>query len=186
MSSQFRISFTVNDPAATVKNKLNFAAASGSVPPIKSLTDLRNYIDQMISGVTSAKLYVATTAVAASVTGTFTGAPTNNDTSVINGVTFTAVTSNPGANQFALGSTAAQAAANFAAAINASTSAKIRGQISASSDSNGNITLTAIVPGTSGNLFTVTDSLANFTWAAGATAFSGGTEDAPFIISHGL
>lgn len=185
MSSQFRIAFTVNDPAATVKQKLNFDKSSGTVAPLKALTNLRNYIDQMIAGVTSSKMYVATTAVAASISGTFTGVPSDSETSVINGVTFTAKTSGAGANQWNIGADATANAAAMAAAINASTSAKIAGQITASSAA-GVITLTAIVPGTGGNLFTVTDSLSNFTWAGAATAFSGGTEDASIIISHGL
>lgn len=181
MASKFRLSITVNDPAATVKNKLDLQTGA----PVRNLGNLRNYIDQFISGVTSSSISIVTTAVSASLAGTFTGQPTNLDTAVINGVTFTAVTSGPTANQFALGASPTAAAANFAAAINASTSAKIAGQISATSAA-GVITLTAIVPGTGGNLFTVTDSLGNFTWAGSATALAGGTEDAPITISHGI
>ncbi len=183
MSSKFRISVTVNDPAPTVKNKLDMASGQA---PVKALNNLANYINQMVSGVTSCSISIATTAVSASLSGTFTGQPTNADTAVINGVTFTAVTGpTANANEFVLGASPTAAATNFAAAINASVSAGIRGQIVATSAA-GVITLTAIVPGTGGNLFTVTDSLGNFTWAGGATAFASGTEDAPITISHGL
>lgn len=124
------------------------------------------------------------TAVSASTTGTFTGAPTNNDTITINSVVFTAVTSGAVGNQFNLGTTATQAATNLVNAVNASTTARILNTVGASSIA-GVVTFFSIVPGSAGIPTPITESLNNFTLAA--TTFStGGTQAHNAVISAGL
>lgn len=121
--------------------------------------------------------------VRASLNGTFTGDPTAGQALTINGVAFTARASGAVADEFNI--TTGANAAPLAAAINASTSAKIIGQVRAEVVSAQVIKLEAIVPGTGGNLFTASENLDNFTLAGGATALSGGTEDAPVNIENG-
>lgn len=117
---------------------------------------------------------VETGGVRASIAGTFTGAPTAADTVTINGVAFTARAASPAANEFVLSSTAATNATNLAAAINASTSGKIKGTVFAVADG-AVITIYATDPGQGGNLFTCAESMSNFAWAGAATALAGGT-----------
>lgn len=122
-------------------------------------------------------------AVRATQTGTFTGDPTAADTVTVNGVAFTARASGAVANEYNIvaGSVSGNAAA-LAAAINASTSAKIKNIIVATS-ALGVITFTCLVPGTIGNLMTVTESTSNFTLVG--TALTGGTEDTEVLIENG-
>lgn len=112
--------------------------------------------------------------VRASLAGTFTGAPTAADTLTINGVAFTARAANPAANEFVLSSVAATNATNLAAAINASVTAKVKGVVFAVA-AGAVITIYAVDPGAGANLYTVTESMANFTLAGAATALAGGT-----------
>lgn len=104
---------------------------------------------------------------------TFTGQPVATETCSINGVTFTARASGAVANEFNIGPTFNETAANLAAAVNASTSAAIQGQIRATV-SGGVVTLTAVVPrsGTQG-LATTTETLTNATTSG---AFAGGAD----------
>lgn len=125
------------------------------------------------------------TAVSASTTGTFTGAPSNNETMVINGVTFTAKSAAPlGTNGFLIGGSVTATAANLAAAINASTTAGIINTVSASS-ALGVVTFFATVPGSAGLNIPITEALSNFTVAA-ATFSTGGTQAHNATISAGL
>lgn len=121
-------------------------------------------------------------AVRATQTGTFTGLPTAADTVTINGVAFTARASGAVANEYNIGADATACAAALAAAINASTSAKIKNIILAES-ALGVVTLTCLVPGSIGNLCTLTESSANFT-VAGANLASG-SEDTEVLINAG-
>ena len=87
--------------------------------------------------------------VAATSTWTFSSTgPTNNETCTVANVTFTAKTSGATGNQFNISATPATVAANFAAAINGSTS--LKGAVTASASS-GVVTLTSAVPGLIGN-----------------------------------
>ena len=125
------------------------------------------------------------TAVSASTTGTFTGAPTAADTITINGVVFTARASGAVANEFNFSaSSVTVTAANLAAAINASTTAGIVNTVGASSAA-GVVTFFAIVPGSAGLNIPITESLGNFTLAA-VTLSTGGTQAHNATISAGL
>lgn len=92
-------------------------------------------------------------AVAAFGTLTF-AASTAGDTFTVNSVVFTAVAGAPGANQFQIGGTNAQAAASAASAINASISPRIQGYVTASS-AGAVVTVTSAFPGISGNQTTL-------------------------------
>lgn len=125
------------------------------------------------------------TAVQASTTGTFTGDPLAGDTVTVNGIAFTARASGAVANEYNItaGSVTANAAA-LAAAINASTTAKIIGTVGASS-ALGVITFYSIVPGSVGLNIAISESTNNFT-LADTTFSTGGTQAHSTIISAGL
>lgn len=92
--------------------------------------------------------------VQASGTVIFSDHATANDTFLINGVTFTAKASGAGANEFNVGTTAAASATNLAAAINASVTALVLGQVTASVAS-GTVTITSRFYGVAGNATTI-------------------------------
>lgn len=142
----------------------------------KNSPDMVARVAEFLNGVAirGGNVLVESGGVRASVAGTFTGAPTAADTVTINGVAFTARAANPAANEYVLSSTAATNATNLAAAINASTTAKIKGTVFALAVG-AVITIYAVDPGQGGNLFTCSESTANFTFAGAATALSGGT-----------
>jgi hypothetical protein len=123
-------------------------------------------------------------AVRATLNGTFTGDPTAGQALTINGVTFTARASGAVANEFNIATGAN--AAPLVAAINASVTAKIAGIVKAEVVSAQVLKLTCLIPGTIGNLCTVSENMDNFTLAGGATAMSGGTEDTEVLIDAGL
>lgn len=110
----------------------------------------------------------------ASGTVTFTGAPTAAETLAINGVTFTARASGAVANEFNIGASVTETAANLAAAINASVTAKIKGIVSATSSA-GVVTVAFLSPGEVGLLGTITESLTNATAATFALATADST-----------
>jgi len=112
-------------------------------------TDIPSTIDQQIDG---------GDAVAASGTFTFSNTAANNDTVLINGVTFTAKTSGATGNQFNIGASATASAANLAAAINASATALVSGLVSATS-ALGVVTVTARAKGVTGNAVTIAEGV---------------------------
>lgn len=166
-----------------VKIIINTPKNSGDVDALLRLqNDAANSPDQVsrianfLQGVAirGGNVLCETGGVRASVVGTFTGAPTAADTVTINGVDFTARAANPAANEFVLSSVAATNATRLAAAINASTSNKIKGTVIAVADG-ATVTVYATDPGQGGNMFTCAESMTNFAWAGAATALSGGT-----------
>lgn len=179
MSSFMRIVVETEEPSATIVDQLRLDAKD----PRKGLVTLARLIEKGGAGF-GIKLHVAPNCVRASLVGTFTGDPTAADTITINGVAFTARASGAVANEFNI--TTGANAAPLAAAINASTSNKIKNLIKAEVVSAQVIKIWSLVPGQIGNLFTVSDSLGNFTLAGGATALSGGTEDTDTQLAVGL
>jgi len=147
--------------------------------------DMFSRIADWLQGLVSrgGSIVLATNAVKASLNGTFTGDPTAGQALTVNGVTFTARASGAVANEFNIATGAN--AAPLAAAINASVTAKIKNQVKATVVSAQVIKLEAVVPGTGGNLFTVTENLDNFTLAGGATAMAGGTEGTQYTVTAG-
>jgi hypothetical protein len=121
--------------------------------------------------------------VAASGTGTFTGAATADQTMKVAGVTFTAkATPNEDSNQYLVSADVSLGAASLARAINNSTS--LNGVASATS-SLGVVTITCDVPGLIGNgIATVDVDTDNFTFAQGT--LTGGTQSDYSTLSAGL
>lgn len=112
---------------------------------------------------------------AAQASGTFTFASiAAGNTLTINGVVFTAESSGAGANQFNIGSSDTEAAANAAASINASASPLVNEFVTATS-ALGVITVTAINPGVEGNDVTITGGTHV---TASGVRLTGGTNDA--------
>ena len=106
----------------------------------------------------------------------------NNDTITINGTVFTAKTSNATGNQFNLGSSDTQAAANAAAAINASATAIVSNVVIATS-AGALLTIGAAKEqGTVGNLMT----LAISAHGSVSTAVAGGTDGTVVNIAKGI
>lgn len=159
--------------------RLSGAAIDGN----RDLQALANFLAGNAGGGKGLNVRVVKNAVRASLAGTFTGDPTAGQALTINGVAFTARASGAVANEFNIVTGAN--AAPLAAAINASTSAKIAGQVYAVATSAQVITVYALVPGTGGNLFTMTENMDNYSNAGAATALSGGTEDAEVVINAG-
>lgn len=183
--SRARIAINVDQASGSLDDLLRLDAGA----PQKSIQNLAALLAGIAGGTYNGSVRMTTNAVKASTFGTFTDAPTAADTITINGVVFTARASGAVANEFNIstgGTAAANAAGNaaaLAAAINASTSAKIKNQVKATSVL-GVITFTATIPGTNGNLFTLAESLGNFT--LNATSMAGGTEGTEVICNVGL
>lgn len=133
---------------------------------------LEDYITRVVSGINQGKIYVGVDSVVATGTVTLSSHVATN-TVTVNGVVFTAVASGATGNQYNVG-TDAVTAANLAAAINASVTAKVQGYVVATAASNV-VTINAIRPGVLGNLTTIAIS-ANGS-VSGAT-LAGGTDGA--------
>ena len=93
---------------------------------------------------------------------TFTGAAVNNETLIINGVTFTAKTSGAVAanGEFDLSATVATQATNLAAAINAVADTRIAGVVTASS-AFGVVTISAVYPSYACLGYSISESMTN-------------------------
>lgn len=124
---------------------------------------LANYVQSVMSGNESAynssnppsiALSIRGNAVAASGTVIFSAAASADDQFIINGVTFTCVASGATGNQWNAGVTATATAANLVIAINASATALVSSQVSASS-SVGTVTISSLAYGVSGNQCTI-------------------------------
>jgi hypothetical protein len=125
---------------------------------------------------------IATGAVPATCTFTFTGLPTAAQTCTINGVTFTAVASGATNAQFNIGADATATAANMAAAINACSTAKIVNVVTATAAA-GVVTITAVAPGLGGNaMIAPTNALTN---ASTSGAWANGAEGTITVLAAG-
>lgn len=189
MSSKFILVVTTNNDGATTAGEI---APSTSVPGQANTTgagawdtvqDIAQFLisESMGRGI---NIRYADTAVSASTTGTFTGAPSAAETITVNGVAFTARASGATGNEFNIGSTVTTTAANLAAAINASTTAGIINTVSASS-ALGVVTFTSVVPGPVGKNIPISEALSNFT-LADTTFSTGGTQSHNATVSAGL
>lgn len=156
--------------------------------PLEFLQKLMNYARGLKAGARNAKIrfgsvQVSSTtvdAVAANKAGTFSGVPTQGDTVTVNGTAFEARDSGATGNQFNKGASATAAAANLAAAINASATDGVSGVVSASSVG-AVITISCLIPGVIGNSITISESGSSFSFAGGATALSAGTGKLPVL-----
>lgn len=143
---------------------------------LKQLDDL---IQEFITGVYRSNIQIMSNGVYASGTAVCASVVATN-TLVIGGVTLTAVASGPTSVQFVAAGTDAATATNIAAAINALTTLNKVVQASASGAT---VTIVCLVPGTIGNLVTL--SSAGGTITVGS-ALTGGTDGSIGTISHGL
>lgn len=123
-------------------------------------------------------------AVKATATWTFASTgPAADETVTICGTTFTAKSSGATGDQWNRSDTVATSAANLAAAINASATAKVTGAVIASS-ALGVVTVTSLVPGTVGNGIEISaGTAANTTLSSGG--FTGGTNGTSHTLAAG-
>lgn len=139
------------------------------------INELQSLLQNMSAGGQNAAMNVKLGAVAASLAGTFTGAPTAAETITINGVAFTARASGAVANEYNIGGTVTLTAAALAAAINASVTAGVVDVVFASSLA-GVVTVTSKQAGKAGNAIVVAEGTTNFAWAGAATKLASGTQ----------
>jgi hypothetical protein len=106
----------------------------------------------------------------ASMTGTFSGAGTANDTITLHGVVFTLVAAATTSHQVTIGGTAAETAANFAAKADA-----VSGETLMHAAAVGPVvTLSALTAGTAGNALAIAESGTSFSFTGAATTLAGG------------
>lgn len=173
--------FTLNTPLDATQLKADLRLSGAAVDGFTDLQKLGTVLSGNADG-RGTHVRVATNGVRASGTATFAGLPTAAQTITINGVAFTARASGAVANEFNIGASGAATAVNLAAAINASTTAKIKNIITA--DVVGAVvTLTCLVPGSIGLLCTLANTLTNVS-ISGAT-LTGGSEDNEVVINAG-
>lgn len=133
-----------------------------------ALQSYENYFAGILGGQYRATIYASIGTVQATATMTSTGAATATEIFTLANVVFTARASGATGNEFNVSGTVATQAANIAAAINASTD--LTGIVTATS-ALGVVTITASVPGLSGNAIQFSEGLTNVT----ITQFTGGT-----------
>jgi phage tail sheath gpL-like len=141
-------------------------------------------LNAIAAGILPASVDVAlgeTAAVAASGTGTLSSTIAT-DTFVVNGVTFTCVASGATGDQFNVGLSDTATATNLAAAINASTTAKVAGYVTASS-AGAVVTVTADLTGVAGNMFTLGQTGGTITLSAAFLAGGAGGDVAKTTYS---
>ena len=140
--------------------------------PRISIRRVADFIKGLAGGARAGVVELRVGAVKATATLTVTSTgPTNTETFVVAGTTFTAVTSGATGNQFNISATPATVAANIVAAVNGSATAAVTGAVVASAVS-GVVTFTAKIAGTIGNGLVLTESLTNVALAG----FSGGSD----------
>lgn len=144
-----------------------------------TLARLANMFESFTNGSYRSNVDINTNGVNATGTATLLSGLANNDTCTINGVVITAATTGNGTTSFTIGTTLAISATNMAACINANTT--LQNQIYAQA-SGAIVTMTCRIPGTIGNLCTLSES-AHFTVAAN---FTGGADGTQSNNSHGL
>ena len=186
MASKFVLVVNTNNDAATTASEIAPNVASnphtdGADSP-DAINTIAAFMQAQVLG-RGINVVLWDQAVAATGTGTFTGAATADQTMLIAGVTFTAKASpDEDAEEYLASATVADEAASLARAINNSTS--LNGVVSATS-SEGVVTITCDVPGLIGNgIATVDVDTANFTFAQATLA--GGTQSDYSTLSAGL
>ncbi len=190
MSSKFVLVVEVDDPAATVAGELAVSGTPGNpytagAGAAAAIVNIARYLETKAQQGPGIKVDYFDTAISASTTGTFTGDPTAAQALTISGVTFTARASGAVANEFNIAAgDVTTTAANLAAAINASVTAKIINTIRATS-ALGVVTIYSVVPGSSAIPTVLSENLDNFTLAA-TTLTTGGTQAHNATLSAGI
>lgn len=186
MASKFVLVVNTNNDANTTGSEIGPNVASNphtaGADAFDAIRNIAKFIEDQVTG-RGINVTIWTAAVAASGTGTFTGAATADQTMTIAGVTFTAKASpDENANQYLVSADVSLAAASLARAINASD--ELNGVVSATSNL-GVVTITSDVPGLIGNgIATVDVDTSNFTFAQAVLA--GGTQANYTALSAGL
>lgn len=130
-------------------------------------------------------LSAAASLAAATLTGTFSGTGTANDTIVLAGQTYTLKGTLTGAaNEVLIGADAAATRNNFVAAVNAAAGAGTtygtgtiaNASFSAAASSTADVVITARAKGTPGNALVVAETGTGFSFAGAATSPTGGTD----------
>ncbi len=141
-----------------------------------------DFFEELSVGVYRSNINVMTSGVYATGTAVFASV-VNTNTLVIGGVTITATSGTPTSVQFKVGATDAATVVNAAACINALST--LNAVVAASPASVGSTTLNiaCLVPGTIGNLVTITAGGGTITVPSTLT---GGTDGNVGTMSHGL
>lgn len=186
-NSRLVLNIDTNLPIGTLQDILSDSASR----PQPFAQKLLNFIHGCKAGARSASFKSGVVssgsadAAQASKVGTFSGSPTAAETISINGVSIEFVASaSPANNQVSLAGSpsASTLASRLAAAINASTSDDLSGVVVASS-SGADCLVSCKIPGVIGNKVVLADGAANFAWAGGATALSGGLGKLPTLTT---
>ena len=172
------VQFDIEGDATQAKAMLDF----GSTGNKEALEAIVNMAQAIAGGALNAAVNLKVGCDYASITGTFSGNPSNTNTVTIAGQTIESVTSGAGANQFDIASGAPANAAAMVAAINAST--VLNKWVIASADG-AVVTIRALVPGVLGNAITLADNMNNFAWAGSATRLAGGDQDTNYTYVCG-
>lgn len=137
------------------------------------------------TGRVSINLAAAASLVAATITGTFSGVTTANDTITIGGQVYKSVGTLTGAaNEVLIGGSAGATRDNYVAAIMKAagegttygTGTVANASVTAVASSTADIVLTAKAKGTPGNSIAISEAGSGFSFAGGATALAGGAD----------
>lgn len=183
-TSRLVMTIDTNLPIGTLRNIL----ADSASRPLEKAQKVTNFFQGLKSGARAAIVNSGVAdsggvdAVSASQTATFSAAATAADTVTVNGVALTAVSNvtTPTNNQWRVGTDAPTAAANLAAAINASTTDALSGVVHATA-SGAIVTVTCNIPGVIGNVLTIAKSSTAIT--LGAALLAGGLGRLPSLTS---
>jgi phage tail sheath gpL-like len=178
------VQITHSEAASTVNGRIR---TSGGRAVAHSLA---KWLEGLAGGVYQGSLDLQVAegdAVAASGTITFSDTGAADDTVLINGVTFTAKASGATGNQWNVGADEIESAENLAAAINASATALISDNVTASDDGAGVVTVTAAKKGTLGNCITLAEGVdaGNDMAVSGSGRLTGGAEATANSFSFG-
>lgn len=170
------LKLTTNESAASDSSVL---LGSESHVTANKLIDV---LAAMAGGAKAASLSVAVAGVtAATDTVTFSAAATANDTVIVNGITFTAISGVPAAHQFDIGLDESDSAESLAASINADPLTLV-----VASAALGVVTLTAVQAGVMGNAITVAEGVDFGGVISVATPrLAGGVDATPTVYSFG-
>ncbi len=174
----------VTSPVDDLRKYDTFAGGSGASDQL--LAQLENLMCALRGGNVNGRLAMipSTTAAQASDTVTLSGATITGKTVTIAGVVFTSssVAENQATNTFKTAVSATADAASLAKIINGSTSAGIKGVVTATSAA-GVVTVTAVAPGTAYNAIAIVSNDATMVVATGQ--MTGGAGDLSTVYSQG-
>ncbi len=169
-----------NNSIATSLLPVNSTTSSTPFGNMRILKGIKEFFQDLINGVWKSNTLVIQGGTYATGTATFASVVATN-TLVIGGVTITAVASGATSVQFNVGASDTATAANAVATINALTTLN---KVVQASSALGVITIASLVPGTIGNLITLSTNSGG-TITVGS-ALTGGTDGTKGDISHGL